>query len=257
MSGSKVNLKVVDGGREDARRKREAARRKKEVTRAEEPGELVLEYLSLADAMAHRHHVAGHDFDDIRQVARLGLVKAARQYKEGDGHGFAQYAAPTIAGTIKHYLRDQSWVVRPPRSLQELRLGVRAAGGRLAQDLGREPNVQELCEATGASPEKVAEARSVGAAMTAVAIDPLDTPGDDGRTCVLADVEHGFERVEQHELVSIALEGLSADERRLVKLRFVDEMSQSEIAEELGVSQMQVSRLLRRLLDRMRRRLAA
>lgn len=248
MSESKVDLKVLDGGRGAARTKRR---------RAEEAGELVLEYLGLADALANRHRVPGHDFDDIRQVARLGLVKAARQYREGSGHGFAQYAAPTIAGTIKHYLRDQSWVVRPPRSVQELRLGVRAAGGRLAQDLGREPSVEELCEATGASAEKVAEARSVGAAMSAVAIDPLDAPDDEGRTYVLSNVEEGFERVEQHELVSMALEGLSADERRLVKLRFVDELSQSEIAEELGVSQMQVSRLLRRVLDRMRRRLAA
>ncbi|GAB3272875.1 hypothetical protein GCM10027449_09880 [Sinomonas notoginsengisoli] len=250
MSESKARLKVLDGGLGVDPEKNEAC--------AATVAELVLEHLELADALARRNRVPGHDLDDIRQVARLGLVKAARQYREGAGHGFVQYAAPTITGTIKHYLRDQSWVVRPPRAVQELRLGVRAAHGRLEQDLGREPSVEELCEATGATAEKVVEAKSVNAAMSGVAIEPLDaTPDEENRTYVLSDVDPGFEQVEQRELVNIALKGLNGDDLRLVKMRFVHEMSQSEIAAELGVSQMQVSRLLRRLLDRMRRRLAA
>ncbi|AMM34321.1 RNA polymerase sigma factor, SigF-like protein [Sinomonas atrocyanea] len=223
-------------------------------------GALVVEHLGLADALARRHRVPGHDFEDIRQVARMGLVMAAQRYREGAGHGFVQFAVPTISGTIKRYLRDQSWVVRPPRSLQELRLGVKEARGRLVQELGREPSLAELGEATGASPEQVAEARSVDAAMSAAAIEPLDSSGEgEGeRTAHLVPVvEAGFEQVELRQMVACALEGASEQDRLLVKLRFVDEMSQSEIAAELGVSQMQVSRLLRRLLDRMRRKMAA
>ncbi|MDP9882554.1 RNA polymerase sigma-B factor [Sinomonas atrocyanea] len=221
---------------------------------------LVLEHLGLADALARRHRVPGHDFEDIRQVARMGLVMAAQRYREGAGHGFVQFAVPTISGTIKRYLRDQSWVVRPPRSLQELRLGVKEARGRLVQELGREPSLAELGEAAGCSPEQAAEARSLGAAMGSVQIESLDSSGeDDGArpARVLPVVDPGFEQVEERQMVSAALEGATDFERRLLKLRFVDEMSQREIGVELGVSQMQVSRLLGRLLDRMRRNLAA
>ena len=221
---------------------------------------LVVEHLGLADALARRYRVPGHDFEDIRQVARMGLVMAAQRYREGAGHGFVQFAVPTVTGTIKRYLRDQSWVVRPPRSLQELRLGVKEARGRLVQELGREPSAAELGEATGATPEQVAEARSVDAAMVAAAIEPLDDSGESEgeRTAHLVPVvDPGFEQVEQRQLVAAALEGASEQDLRLVKLRFVDEMSQSEIAAELGVSQMQVSRLLKKLLDRMRRKMAA
>ena len=242
-------LKVLAGGRAE-----------ESAGGAADAGALVVEHLGLADALARRHRVPGHDFEDIRQVARMGLVMAAQRYREGAGHGFVQFAVPTISGTIKRYLRDQSWVVRPPRSLQELRLGVKEARGRLVQELGREPSLAELGEAAGCSPEQAAEARNLGAAMVAAAIEPLDTSADsDGEKTVhaLPVIDPGFEQVEERQLVASALEGTTDYERRLVRMRFVDEMSQSEIAAELGVSQMQVSRLLRRLLDRMRRKLAA
>jgi RNA polymerase sigma-B factor len=151
-------------------------------------------------------------------------------------------------------------VVRPPRSLQELRLGVKEARGRLVQELGREPSLAELGEATGASAEQVAQARSVDAGMTAAPIEALDDSAEDGEVIpvrVLPVADPGFEQVELRQMVACALEGASEQERLLVKLRFVEEMSQSEIAAQLGVSQMQVSRLLRRLLDRMRRKMAA
>jgi RNA polymerase sigma-B factor len=167
---------------------------------------------------------------------------------------------PTISGTIKRYLRDQSWVFRPPRSLQELRLEVRDARERLSGDLGREPSLGELAEATGAARSEVARARGLGGAMAAVPIEPMDHSGDPdgGQTAYLPPVaDAGFEEVEDRQMVAAALEDTTDYERRLVKMRFVDEMSQSEIAAELGVSQMQVSRLLRRLLDRMRRTMAA
>jgi RNA polymerase sigma-B factor len=237
----------------------ENAAREESVGGAVNPAALVVEHLSVADALARRYRVPGHDFEDLRQVARLGLVMAAQRYREGVGHGFVQFAVPTISGTIKRYLRDRSWVVRPPRSLQELRLGVKEARGRLVQELGREPSLGELAEATGCSREQAAEARTLGAAMAAAPIESLDSSGEDDEARsvhVLPVVDAGFEEVEERQMVAAALEGATDYERRLVKMRFFDEMSQSEIAAELGVSQMQVSRLLRRLLDRMRRKLA-
>lgn len=255
MSESKGGLKVLEGGRGDEPSGR--AEGKMDV----ETGRLVMEHLGVADALARRYRVPGHDPEDLRQVARLGLVMAAQRYREGAGRGFVPFAVPTITGTIKRHLRDQSWVVRPPRAVQELRLGVRAARDRLEQDLGREPTVAELSEATGAESRKVAEATSADSAMVGVAIEPLDAvsnpEGGTPASCVVSFTEPGFERVEERQLLAAALEGATKDDMRLLRMRFVREMSQSEIAAELGVSQMQVSRLLDRLLDRMRRKAVA
>jgi RNA polymerase sigma-B factor len=219
---------------------------------------LVLEHLSVADAVAARHRYPGHDPEDIRQVARMGLVMAANRYEESHGNGFAAFAVPTIAGVIKHHVRDTSWAVRPPRQVQELRLEVNAARRRLSQELGHEPTAQELARETGASAERVAEAQTANAALAAVPIQPTDP--DDGQPVhawsVLSAVEEGYEQVETREELRGLLAVLSDEERRLLVLRFVDEMSQSEIARVIGVSQMQVSRLLRRILDRVRRRAA-
>ena len=222
--------------------------------------ELVEDHLGVADALARRMRVPGHDIEDLRQVARLGLVTAAARYREGRGHGFVPYAVPTITGTVKRYIRDQSWVVRPPRSLQELRLRVNAARTQLSQDLGREPTVAELSRELGAPEEAVAEVRVASAAMSPVSLESLDGTSDsppDPALRVVGVVDPGYERVEERQLLATALEGASDADRRLLKMRFVDQMSQSEIAAELGVSQMQVSRLLSRLLARMRRKVAA
>lgn len=226
----------------------------------EEAGRLASDHLGVADALARRYRYPGHDPEDLRQVARLALVVAARRYREGLGQGFVPYAVPTITGSIKRYIRDQSWVVRPPRSLQELRLDVNAARQRLVQELGREPSTAELSSELGVPEESIAKARVAEAAMVGVAIEPLDTSGDtptDPSLRVVAEDEPGFERVERQQLLAAAMSGLSDEDRRLIKMRFVDEMSQSEIAEVLGVSQMQVSRLLKRVIERMRRKVAA
>ncbi|WP_430297425.1 sigma-70 family RNA polymerase sigma factor [Sinomonas sp. B1-1] len=283
MSESKARLKVLAGGRGDALRGAAAVEAPQEGQEGQEAQEgqgaqegpreavrgplgaeaavLVAEHLGVADALARRYRVPGHDPEDLRQVARLGLVMAAQRYREGSGHGFVPFAVPTITGTIKRHLRDQSWVVRPPRSVQELRLGVRAARERLEQDLGREPTTAELSEATGAAAGKVAEARGADSAMVGVAIEPLDGVSEPeaggASSCVVSFTDPGFERVEERQMLAAALEGASEEDMRLIRMRFVQEMSQSEIAAELGVSQMQVSRLLRRLLDRMRRKIAA
>lgn len=255
MSESKGRLKVLAGGLGEAPAAGEGAAESEGF-----PTGLVVEHLGVADALARRYRVPGQDAEDLRQVARLGLVMAAQRYREGAGHGFVQFAVPTIVGTIKRHLRDQSWVVRPPRSLQELRLRVKEARSAVGQELGREPSLAELSEATGSSLGRVAEALNVDAAFAGTAIELLDGASEldgEGMAHVVSVIDPGFEEVEQRQLLAAALEGATAAELRLVRMRFVEQMSQSDIAAELGVSQMQVSRLLRRLLDRMRRNIAA
>lgn len=230
------------------------------LARASAAGDLAVEYLGVADALARRFRCPGHDPEDLRQVARLGLMKAARRYRTGRGHGFVPYAVPTITGELKRYLRDQSWIVRPPRGIQELRLKVNAARPRLAQTLGHEPTTLELSRELSVKVEDVAEAQIADAAMVPDTIEHADSPEDpQGRrlSVVVATEDPGFEHVESLHALAGALEDASEQDLELLRLRFVQELTQDEIAQRLGVSQMQVSRLLRRLLSRLRRRMAA
>ncbi|BCT77087.1 hypothetical protein SCMU_29290 [Sinomonas cyclohexanicum] len=223
--------------------------------------QLVLEYLSLADSMARRFRCPGHDADDLRQVARLALLKAARGYRESAGHGFVPYAVPTISGELKRYLRDQSWVARPPRSLQERRLRINALRPRLIQELGHEPTAVELGQAAGIPAREVAEAQVAAAAMIGRPIEhggeASDDPEERRLVMILGGEDPGYEHVEDMCCLERALEDATDADKRLLHLRFVRDMTQEQIAQELGVSQMQVSRLLRRLLDRLRRRMCA
>ncbi|MDQ4492287.1 sigma-70 family RNA polymerase sigma factor [Sinomonas sp. ASV486] len=220
---------------------------------------LVVEYLGLADALARRFRRTGHDQEDLRQVARLGLVKAAQRYREDGGPGFVQYAVPTITGELKRYVRDQSWTVRPPRSLQDLRLKVNALRGRLTQEYGRDPSAAELSEAGGISIAQVAEAQLASAAMVGVPIDDGEPSGDPSESrqtkAVIGSEDPAYGHVEEMDVLSGALADTTEYEKTLIYLRFFRGMTQDEIARTLGVSQMQVSRLLSRLLDRLRRRM--
>lgn len=225
----------------------------------DQAGELAVEYLGVADAVARRFRCPGHDPDDLRQVARLGLLKAAHRYRSDLGHGFVPYAVPTITGELKRYLRDQSWVVRPPRAVQELRLKVNAARPRLTQALGHDPTTSELSRELGLDADEVAEAQLANAAMAAGTIEPCDCQEDQEGQCpgvVVAAEDPGFEHVEQLHALATALQDASEQDLRLLRLRFVEEMTQEQIGRQLGVSQMQVSRLLHSLLERLRRRAA-
>lgn len=228
--------------------------------RALTAGQLAIEYLGVADALARRFRCVGHDPEDLRQVARLGLMKAAGRYRESVGHGFVPYAVPTITGELKRYLRDQSWVVRPPRALQELRLKINALRPSLTQRLGHEPTTAELSSEAGVPATEVAEAQIADSAMVGQPVehgDSADDPQERRLTVVLGAEDPGYEHVDQMESLASALSDATEEDKRLVYLRFVQEMTQDQIAGELGVSQMQVSRLLRRLLERLRRRMAA
>lgn len=224
------------------------------------PAELAAEYVGLADALAHRFRCPGHDQEDLRQVARLALVKAARRYRDDLGHGFVPYAATSIEGEIKHYLRDQSWMVRPPRPVLELRLRVRSATLRLQQRLGREPTTEELAQEMQVPAERIAEAHAADAAMMTPSIDGADRE-DQGAEAFPARFaaceDPGYARVEAAQTVAAALVDASPEDLELLHLRFDLEMTQAEIARRLGTNQMHVSRCLNRLFTRLRPRVDA
>jgi len=220
--------------------------------------QLVLQHLGLADVLSRRYRAPGCDAEDLQQVARLGLVKAATMYREPGSHGFIAYAVPTITGELKRHFRDHSWVVRPPRTIQEARLKIRHVRPELTQRLGREPSCAELSLAAGIPLTETTQAVLAEAAMVAQQIDP-DEPGTPlGRDSggLLAAEDPGYERVDREQSLEAALWDATREERRLLHLRFVQELSQGQIAREFGVSQMQISRQLKQLLDRLGRRLS-
>lgn len=221
--------------------------------------QLVLQFIGLADALSRRYFATGCEAEDLQQVARLGLVKAAGRYGEAGSHGFMAFAVPTITGEIKRYLRDHSWTVRPPRPAQEARLTIRRVRPELTQRLGHDPSIAELSAAAGISVMETSLALLAETAMVAQQIQHHDSPmRDDFRPTdvILAVDEHGYERIDQELTVAALLRDASEEEKRLLHLRFVMERSQGQIAHEFGVSQMQISRQLKQLLNRLGRRLA-
>jgi RNA polymerase sigma-B factor len=215
---------------------------------------LVLDHLSLADAIAHRYLGRRQDADDLRQVAYVGLVKAVARFDPERTEEFASFAVPTIAGEIKRHFRDDSWFVRPPRSLQELRSAVAKESPRLAQQLGREPTSAELAGCLGQSERRVEEAVDCGGAMHPVSLDaPLASEGERGTFADMLPSSDGtLEQAERVQALRAACRALAPRERLIIFRRFYEERTQSEIAREIGVTQMQVSRLLVSTLARLR-----
>lgn len=212
--------------------------------------EAIVLTLDLADSVALRYRGRGIDSEDLLQVGRMALVKAAHGYRQGVGSSFAAYAVPTIAGEIKRHFRDCGWAVRPPRRLQELRALLAAEEDQLRHRLQREPSTHELAAALGLDPAEVREARACAAAYRAVS---LDLPSGDRTRIDVVDVEADHvEELTSRDALAHAITTLSDRERLIVRLRFVEERTQSEIGQTLGVSQMQVSRLLTGILARLR-----
>jgi RNA polymerase sigma-B factor len=214
---------------------------------------IVLDHLELADQLARQHAGRTHDWSDLRQVGYLGLVKAARRYDPGFGAPFVSFAIPTISGEIKRHLRDNGWVVRPPRQIQELRHALLSVVPALTQRLGRTPTDAELAAHTGHARAEVAEALAAHSSLRPVSLD-FTVHEDEGTSLgdTLGTDDPGYARAERTVLLDAARGILSDRDRRILHLRFVDECSQSEIAAELGVTQMQVSRLLARILGQLR-----
>lgn len=217
--------------------------------------QLVLRFMPLARQLANRYRHAGEPHDDLVQVACVGLLKAVDRYDLERGSGFAKYAVPTMLGELKRHFRDKGWSVRVPRATQELALKVGETMAALSGRLGRSPRPRDVAEALGLPVEDVLEAMEAATAYEAASLD-APRPGSDGGDDwtygqLLGDEEAGYARVELDESLRGTLEALPARERMILHLRFERDLTQAEIAEIVGVSQMHVSRLLRRSLDRL------
>jgi RNA polymerase sigma-B factor len=217
--------------------------------------ELVERFVPLARKLARRYSGAHEPFDDLLQVASLGLVKAIDRFDTSRGTAFSSFAVPTILGELKRYFRDLGWSVHVPRGAQELALKVEEGRQQLMTKTGRQPSVPDLAGYLELSIEDVLEAlETAGAHHTA----SLDSPREDGEEDLgtLADgfgqVDDRFELVDSKVAIAAAARHLGARERRVLLLRFGEDLTQSQIASLIGVSQMQVSRVLRRALDRLR-----
>jgi RNA polymerase sigma-B factor len=211
--------------------------------------------LGLADGIACRYLGRGIDRDDLVQVARMGLVKAVRRFRPGLGQSFAGFAAPTIAGEIKRYFRDAGWMVRPPRRLQELGVRIREAEKELEQTLHRRPTIEEVAAVLGTDPALVVAAREAAFSFHALSLDQPADPDQPSSEIVPMEGGDPFAAVDDAAWLGEALGELTERERLVLRLRFVDVLTQSDIAERIGVSQMQVSRILRSTLTRLRSRL--
>lgn len=206
----------------------------------------------VAESIAGRYRARGIDSDDLMQVAYLGLVKAAQGYKPGEGAGFLAYAVPTISGEVKRHFRDFGWVVRPPRRLQELRSQVAAARADLQQEHARAATLQEIAERLGVATSELTEAEMTDGCYTTLSLDSPGRPGVAVLADLLVDEQDRYEHVDNMECLRPALERLSERDRRILLLRFVRGWTQDRIGSEIGVSQMQVSRLLTRILNDLR-----
>lgn len=214
--------------------------------------ELCRRHLSLVRALAWRFRGRGEDLDDLVQVGTLGLLHAIDRFDAGRGAEFTSYATPTIVGELKRHLRDRAGTVRVPRRLQERHAAVSAASVTLYQRLGRSPTVHELAGATGLTDEEVLEALESAQASTTIPLDGRDS-GTDTAALDSADALAG---VENRAALRPLLDRLPARDKRIIVLRFFAHRTQSEIAAELGISQVQVSRLLTRTLTALRTALA-
>ena len=218
---------------------------------------IVLLYLDLCGSMASRYDGRGIEHDDLVQVARLALVKAIDRYVPGQGPSFAAFAVPTISGELKRHFRDRGWMVRPPRRLQEMRVQVQSCRNRLEQEVGHSPTDAEVAHELGVTRAAVKEVVAASSSFHPTSLDASTTDDESGSVAyLLGDDDESLAQVEDRVCLTAALSCLDADERQLLALRYVDELTQREIGVRLGMSQMQVSRALRRLVAHLRVALA-
>jgi RNA polymerase sigma-B factor len=216
-------------------------------------------YIPLAEYLARRFRNRGEHFDDLVQVANLGLIKSVDGYDPTRGAAFTSYAIPMIVGELKRHFRDKGWDVRVPRRLQELRLEISKVSGDLAQDLGRSPTVADLATRLGVSEEEVIEGLDCGQAYRALSLDAPAGDGTDPGAAGLGDLLGGedpdMQNVENREALRPLLAKLSEREQKIIAMRFHGNLTQSQIAADLGISQMHVSRLLAGALRSLRAQL--
>ncbi len=261
LSGVQHPPDTVPGTAGDATRRRSAelfaqlrAAGADEAARETAREALVHLHLPLVEHCARRFRNRGEPFEDLVQVGTIGLIKSVDRFDSDRGVEFSTYATPTIIGEIKRYFRDKGWAIRVPRRLQELRMQIATAGAELTQSLGRSPTPRELAEAVGCTVEEIVEGIESSNAYSTLSLDASDD-SEGGAASMLDAIgvdDANLEHVEIRESIKPLLDRLDAREKRILLLRFFKNMTQSQIAEEIGVSQMHVSRLLNRTLVQLR-----
>ena len=218
--------------------------------------ELVERFLPLARQLARRYQRQNEPLDDLMQVASMGLVKAIDRFDPERGTAFSTYAVPTILGELKRYFRDSGWAVHVPRGMQERVMKLDQASQELHRRLGRSPSASELAQELDLSSEEVLEAMEAASAYDAISLEEQRSESSDPQEPTYADSlgseEERYELVEYGATIAPTMKALSERERLILHLRFVEDLTQSEIADRIGVSQMHVSRLIRRALARLR-----
>ena len=220
---------------------------------------LVEQHRQVGDHLVRRYARRGVSEDDLRQIALLGVIAAVERFDPSLGVNFSTFAGRTVEGELKRYLRDRTWIVRPPRRAQELHLELRRADEELTHRLGRSPTIAELAEAVDDSLDHVLEALEAGMAHQATSLDqPVAADDEQARPLaerVLVTLESGFADVEARAVVAGLLDDLDERDRQVVRMRFFEGMTQPEIAARLGVSQSYLSRIIRRILVDLRDRI--
>jgi RNA polymerase sigma-B factor len=216
--------------------------------------ELVHLHLPLVEHCARRFRNRGEPFEDLVQVGTIGLLKSIDRFDVERAVEFSTYATPTIIGEIKRYFRDKGWAIRVPRRLQELRMQIGAATAELTQSLGRSPTPRELAGVIGCSVEEIIEGIESSNAYSTLSLDATDDSEDGGGSMLdaIGVMDENLEHVEIRESLKPLLDALEPREKKILLLRFFKNRTQTQIAEEIGVSQMHVSRLLTRTLDQLR-----
>jgi RNA polymerase sigma-B factor len=222
--------------------------------------QLIEQYMSLVRSLARRYSYRGEQLDDLVQIGAIGLIKAIDRFDLSRGVELTTYATPNIIGEIKRHFRDRGWAVRVPRGLQELNVQLSKLIEQLTVQLGRSPTIPELAKAAGVNEEDVLEALESGRAYSSLSLsqgagqedgeelDPLETLGE---------IEHQYEVSEDRAVLAPGFRVLDERERRILHLRFFEGLTQSQIAQQVGISQMHVSRLIRRSLEKIRDEIAA
>ena len=227
----------------DVRRKADAP----ELTR-----QLIETNAAVARSMASRYRNRGIDLDDLEQVALLGLTKAARRFDGDAGHDFLSYAVPTVRGELRRHFRDSGWMIRPPRRVQDMQTRIAGAQEELERRLGRSPRPSEIATHLGEDTSEVVEALAADGCFTPTSLDAPVADGSSSIGDLLGGEDRALAQTEAKVMLDPLMRGLTARDRRIVRLRYYQEQTQQEIADSVGLTQAQVSRVLTRILADLR-----
>jgi RNA polymerase sigma-B factor len=221
--------------------------------------QLIEKYMSLVRSLARRYARRGEQLEDLVQIGAIGLINAVDRFDLERGVELTTYATPNIIGEIKRHFRDRGWSVRVPRGLQELNVQLSRLLDQLTVELSRSPTIPELAQAAGVEEEEALEALESGRAYTTLSLSVGSGEGDDGLLDPLESLgaeEHQYRVSEDRALLAPGFQALDDRERKILQLRFFEGLTQSQIAQQIGISQMHVSRLIRRSLDTIRETIA-